>query len=94
MDGVIRNGPSPSPESLALLAGSLAHMARYLRQNCPRAAERSALLLDRLEDGASLPAELLDACRDLQEALWPPGSPAAGPVTAAAAPSCTSDPAG
>ncbi len=76
MDRVLCPGTPPSAESLALLAGSLAHMARFLRLSCPRAAERSALLLDRLEDGAGLPRELMDACRDLQEALWPSGSPA------------------
>ena len=52
-----------------LVAGALAHLARHMRTGCPRAAERAALLLERVAAGAETDPHLRAHARELVAVL-------------------------
>lgn len=54
---------------LALLTGSLHHLAHQLSSGCPMAGQRAELLLEHLAQDQGLPADLLQACQRLQTAV-------------------------
>ncbi|OQY75799.1 MAG: hypothetical protein B6D47_00805 [Rhodocyclaceae bacterium UTPRO2] len=52
-----------------LVAGALAHLARHMSTGCPRAAERAALLLERVAAGAETDPHLRAHARELVAVL-------------------------
>ncbi|BBO21514.1 MAG: hypothetical protein AMXMBFR31_15580 [Candidatus Desulfobacillus denitrificans] len=52
-----------------MVAGALAHLARHMRTGCPRAAERAALLLERVAAGAETDPHLRAHARELVAVL-------------------------
>ncbi|MEZ5616050.1 MAG: hypothetical protein R3E35_12640 [Rhodocyclaceae bacterium] len=52
-----------------LVAGALAHLARHMTTGCPRAAERAALLLERVAEDADADPHLREHARELVDIL-------------------------
>ncbi len=52
-----------------LVAGALAHLARHMTTGCPRAAERAALLLERVAADADADPHLRAHARELVDIL-------------------------
>ncbi len=89
--GPLRCEPDPDSRALTLLAGALAHLARHLGTGCPRAAERAALLLERIAENDGAEAHLREHAYELIDILerqLPPGTePSASFAAASARPS-------
>lgn len=67
--GPTRSGTDPDSRALTLLAGALAHLARHLGTGCPRAAERAALLLERIAENDDAEASLREHAHELIDIL-------------------------
>jgi hypothetical protein len=52
-----------------LVAGALAHLAQHMTTGCPRAAERAAMLLDRVASDPEADAHLRHHARELVDIL-------------------------
>jgi hypothetical protein len=57
------------PPPARMIAGALAHLACHMSTGCPRAAERAALLLDRVAAHAEADTFLREYARELAEIL-------------------------
>lgn len=60
--------PNENPPA-RLVAGALAHLAQHMTTGCPRAAERAALLLERVASDAGADPHLRQHARELVEIL-------------------------
>ena len=61
--------PQPEPPPTQLVAGALAYLAKHMSTGCPRAAERAALLLERVANDPEADAHLRGHARELVEIL-------------------------
>ena len=52
-----------------MVAGALAHLARHMTTGCPRAAERAAMLLERVANDADADPHLREHARELVDSL-------------------------
>jgi len=52
-----------------LVAGALAHLAQHMTTGCPRAAERAAMLLERIANDTDADPHLREHARELVDSL-------------------------
>lgn len=66
---MVETETSHEPTPARMVAGALAHLARHMTTDCPRAAELAALLLERVAADTDADPHLREHARELVDIL-------------------------